>query len=125
MHQQQNDLLTRRVLDHLRVGRENMKRRQDCKCGCLGADPLGQGAAVLDSLSGSSPSSRSSQRVHLRFSKGPGVPPLRPPVPLLFGELVVRPAICYLVTDFFRGAAAKHPSLAAEANLPSSDMNRT
>ena len=57
--------------------------------------------------------------------KRPGRPPLRPPVPLLFGELVVRPAICYLVTDFFRGAAAKHPSLAAEANLPSSDMNRT
>jgi hypothetical protein len=38
--------------------------------------------------------------------------------------VVVRFAICYLVTDFFRGAAAKHPSLAAEANLPSSDTNR-
>jgi hypothetical protein len=47
------------------------------------------------------------------------------PVPLLFGELVVLPAICYLVTDFFRGAAAKHPSLAADANLPSSDTNRS
>ena len=67
-------ILTRRVLDHLRVGRENMKRRQDCECGCLGADPLGQGDAVLDSLSGSSPSSRSSQRVHLRFFKWPGRP---------------------------------------------------
>jgi hypothetical protein len=50
---------------------------------------------------------------------------LRPPVPLLFGELVVLPAICYLVTDFFRGAIAKHSSLAAEANQPSNDMNRT
>jgi hypothetical protein len=49
---------------------------------------------------------------------------LQPPVPSLFGELVVRPAICYLVTDFFRGAAAKHPSLAAGGNLPSGDTNR-
>jgi hypothetical protein len=50
---------------------------------------------------------------------------LRPPVPLPIGELVVLPAICYLVTDFFRGATAKYRSLAAEANLPSSDTNRT
>jgi hypothetical protein len=50
---------------------------------------------------------------------------LQPPVPLLFGELVVLPAICYLVTDFFRGAIAKHSSLAAEANQPSNDMNKT
>ena len=46
-------ILTRRVLDHLRVGRENMKWRQDCECGCLGAHLLGQGDVVLDSLSGS------------------------------------------------------------------------
>jgi hypothetical protein len=31
-----------------------MKRPQDCECGRPGADPLGQGDAVLDSLSGGS-----------------------------------------------------------------------
>jgi hypothetical protein len=40
-----------RVLDHLRIGREDTKRRHDCECGGLGPDPLGQGDAVLDSLS--------------------------------------------------------------------------
>ena len=38
---------------------------------------------------------------------------LRPPVPLLFGEIGrAWPAICYyLVTDFFRGAIANTPLL--------------
>jgi hypothetical protein len=43
---------SRSVFNHLGVGRENMKRRQDCERGGLGADPLGQSDAVLDSLSG-------------------------------------------------------------------------
>src|ERR1700682_5973755 len=41
-----------RVLDHLRVDRERMKRRQDCQHGGFGTDPLGQGDAVLDSFPG-------------------------------------------------------------------------
>ena len=43
-------ILSWRVLDHLRVGRERVKRRQDCQRS--GADPLGQGDAVLNSLGG-------------------------------------------------------------------------
>jgi len=43
---------SRRVLDHLRVGRERVKRRQDRQDGGFGADPLGQGDAVLDSFTG-------------------------------------------------------------------------
>jgi hypothetical protein len=39
-------------LDHLRVGCEHMKRRQDRQRGDFGADPLGQGDAVLDSFPG-------------------------------------------------------------------------
>ena len=45
-------VLSRRVLDHLRVDRECMKGRQDCQHGSFGTDPLGQGDAVLDSLRG-------------------------------------------------------------------------
>jgi hypothetical protein len=45
-------VLSRRVLDHLRVGRERMKIRQDGQHGNFGADPLGQGDAVIDSLPG-------------------------------------------------------------------------
>jgi len=45
-------ILSRRVLDHLRVGRERMKWRQDRQHGDFGADPLGQGDAVLDSFPG-------------------------------------------------------------------------
>jgi len=43
-------VLSRRVLDHSCVGRERMKRRQDRQHGGFGADPLGQGYAVLDSF---------------------------------------------------------------------------
>ena len=43
-------VLSRRVLDHLRVRRERMKGRQDRQHGDFGADPLGQGDAVLDSF---------------------------------------------------------------------------
>src|SRR5580704_7468029 len=43
-------VLSRRVLEHLRVGREHMKRRQDRQHGGSGGDPLGQGDAVLDCL---------------------------------------------------------------------------
>src|SRR5271167_4837268 len=45
-------VLSRRVLEHLRVGRKHMKRRQDRQGGGFGADPLGQGDAVLDPLPG-------------------------------------------------------------------------
>jgi len=45
-------VLIRCVLNHLRVGRERMKRRQDRQHGDSGANPLGQGNAVLDSFSG-------------------------------------------------------------------------
>ena len=45
-------VLSRRVLDHLRVRRERMKGRQDRQHGDFGADPLGQGDAVLDSFPG-------------------------------------------------------------------------
>lgn len=34
-------VLSRRVLDHLNIGRESMKRRQDYECGGLGPDLLG------------------------------------------------------------------------------------
>ena len=44
-------VLSRRVLDHLRVDRERMKGRYDCQHGGFGSDPLGQGNAVLDSFS--------------------------------------------------------------------------
>ena len=44
-------VLSRRVLDHLRVDRERIKRRQDCQHGGFGSDPLSQGNAVLDSFS--------------------------------------------------------------------------
>ena len=40
----------RRVLEHLRVGRQHMKRRQDRQHGNVGADPFRQGDAVLNSL---------------------------------------------------------------------------
>src|SRR5271166_6807530 len=36
-------VLSRHILEHLRVGREHMKRRQDRQRGRFGADPLGQG----------------------------------------------------------------------------------
>jgi hypothetical protein len=39
-------VLSRRILDHLRVDRERMKRRQDSQDGDFGADPLGQGDAT-------------------------------------------------------------------------------
>ena len=42
----------RRVLDHLHVGRERMKRRQDRQHSGFGADALSQGKAVGDSLAG-------------------------------------------------------------------------
>src|ERR1700751_511513 len=45
-------VLSRRVLDHLRVDCERMKGRQDCQHGGFGTDPLGQGDAMLDSFSG-------------------------------------------------------------------------
>jgi hypothetical protein len=45
-------VLSRRVLDHLRIDRERMKRRQDRQRGGCGAYPLGQGDAVLDSFPG-------------------------------------------------------------------------
>jgi hypothetical protein len=45
-------VLSRRILEHLRVGREHMKRRQDHQHGGFGADPLGQGDAVFDSFPG-------------------------------------------------------------------------
>jgi hypothetical protein len=45
-------VLSRRVFDHLRVGRERMKIRHDGQHGGFGADPLGQGDAVIDSLPG-------------------------------------------------------------------------
>jgi hypothetical protein len=45
-------VLSRRVLDHLRIDRERMKRRQDRQRGGFGAYPLGQGDAVLDSFPG-------------------------------------------------------------------------
>ena len=45
-------VLGRRILDHLRVGRDNMKRRQDRQHGDFGADPLGQGDGVLESFPG-------------------------------------------------------------------------
>ena len=41
-------VLSRRVLDHLGVGRERMKGQQDCQRGDFGADSFGQGDAVLD-----------------------------------------------------------------------------
>ena len=44
--------MSRRVLEHLRVGREHMERRQDRQRGDFGADPLGQGDAVLDGFPG-------------------------------------------------------------------------
>ena len=40
----------RRVLEHLRVGRQHMKGRQDRQHGDVGADPFRQGDAVLDGL---------------------------------------------------------------------------
>src|SRR5208282_5197306 len=43
-------VLSRRVLEHPRVGREHMKGRQDRQRGGFRADPLGQGDAVLDGL---------------------------------------------------------------------------
>ena len=39
-------VLSRRILDHLRVGRDRVKGRQDRQHGNFGADPLGQGDAV-------------------------------------------------------------------------------
>jgi hypothetical protein len=45
-------VLSRRILDHLRVDRDRMKRRQDRQHGDFGADPLGQGDVVLDSFPG-------------------------------------------------------------------------
>jgi len=45
-------VLRRSVLEHSRVGRQHMKRRQDRQRGDLGADPLGELEAVLDGLSG-------------------------------------------------------------------------
>ena len=41
-----------RVLNHLRVGRESVKRRQDRERGDSGANLLGQGDAVLDGFPG-------------------------------------------------------------------------
>jgi hypothetical protein len=39
-------VVSRRVLDHLRVGRERMKRQQDCQRGDFDTDSFGQGDAV-------------------------------------------------------------------------------
>jgi hypothetical protein len=41
-------VLSRRVLDHLRIGREDMKRGRDRQERDFGADPFGQHDAVLD-----------------------------------------------------------------------------
>jgi hypothetical protein len=43
-------VLSRRILDHLYVGRDRTKGRQDRQRGDSGADPLGQGDTVLDSF---------------------------------------------------------------------------
>ena len=43
-------VLSRCILDHLRVGRKRMKGRQDSHDGDFGANPLGQGDTVLDSF---------------------------------------------------------------------------
>jgi hypothetical protein len=43
---------SRRILEHLCVGRKHMKGRQDRKRSGFGTDPFGQGDAVLDSLAG-------------------------------------------------------------------------
>ena len=43
-------VLRRRILDHLRVGRQCMKRLQDRHPGDFGTDPLGQGDTVRDGL---------------------------------------------------------------------------
>jgi hypothetical protein len=45
-------VLSWRVLEHLCVGREYMKRRQDRQHGGFGADAFGQHDAMLDSLPG-------------------------------------------------------------------------
>jgi hypothetical protein len=45
-------VLIRCVLNHLRVGRERMKRRQDRQHRDSGANPLCQGDAVLDGFPG-------------------------------------------------------------------------
>jgi hypothetical protein len=45
-------ILSGRVLEHLRVGRERMKRRQDSQHGYFGANALGQGDAVLNGFPG-------------------------------------------------------------------------
>jgi len=45
-------VLSRRILDHLWVGRDRTKGRQDRQHGDSGADPLGQGDSVLDSFPG-------------------------------------------------------------------------
>jgi hypothetical protein len=45
-------VLIRCVLNHLGVGREGMKRRQDCQDGDSGANPLGQRDAMLDGFPG-------------------------------------------------------------------------
>ena len=47
-------VLNRRILDHLCVGRERMKRRQDSQDGDFGADSLGQVDTMLDSFPASS-----------------------------------------------------------------------
>src|SRR6266567_4988407 len=44
-------VLSRRILDHRRVGREHMKGRQDRQDSSFGANPHGQGDAVADSHS--------------------------------------------------------------------------
>src|SRR5437660_4345977 len=45
-------VLSRRILDHLWIGRDRTKGRQDRQQGDSGADPLGQGDSVLDSFPG-------------------------------------------------------------------------
>jgi len=45
-------VLSRRILDHLCIGRDRMKGRQDRQHGESGADSLGQAETVLDSLPG-------------------------------------------------------------------------
>jgi hypothetical protein len=45
-------VLSWRILDHLAVGREDMKGRQDRQRGNFGTEPPGQRDAVLDCLRG-------------------------------------------------------------------------
>jgi hypothetical protein len=58
-----------RVIEHPRVGRKRMKRRQDCQHGQFGVNPSGQGDAVLNFPARSEPSVgiRMLEYIHPRF----------------------------------------------------------